>query len=197
MRSACIFALALVAAGALTAAAIAQAERDAPTELPAYRAAIEHQAKAAETEREMVEFWIAALWLVCCLVAWHSGAARQAALASLILALFFGPIGLAISLLLDGRRRCPACHCRLFRQPRTCPGCHGGLIWTDDGPRVGERLPAVPSAAPAAKPSLTRRATRPDRETVAPAPIDQGAVGTDDPAIKAYQEWQRRQAKGG
>lgn len=75
-----------------------------------------------------LSLYFAFVWLVSMVVAPILGADKNSGTAAFTIALFFGPLGIIVAPLMDGRPRCPKCWERVYRGCGTCPHCDIDLV---------------------------------------------------------------------
>ena len=68
------------------------------------------------------------VWIICPIAGAIAGSFKERTLVGFLMGLIFGPLGVIVSLGLDGRRLCGKCHTRLNRDdnkklPTICPSC--------------------------------------------------------------------------
>lgn len=67
------------------------------------------------------------LWGICGVLGGIVGSAKHSAGAGFLLGFLFGPVGVLITLALDGRPKCHACKSRIDPEASVCPQCGASL----------------------------------------------------------------------
>jgi hypothetical protein len=86
---------------------------------------------------------ITVFWLACAFVAGVVGSRHQSGYLAAFCGLLFGPLGIVLAFVLDGRPQCPECNGRLDGKPRVCRHCRAAIVWGPDERAMSELAAAI------------------------------------------------------